>query len=65
MNPTKNWREKKAAALLAVDEAILTKYRAERAGRKAKREWMTRRGLKPTRAQAVYRVQTDAINIPE
>lgn len=64
MNQT-NWREKKAQALSAVDEAILTKRRAERASRKAKREWMTRRGLKPTRAQAVYRVQTDAMNIPE
>ena len=65
MNPTTSWQAKKAHALEAVDQAILTKRRAERASRKARREWMTRRGLKPTRAQAIYRVETNAINIPE
>jgi hypothetical protein len=65
MYPTTNWREKKAAALSTVDEAIVKKLRAERASRKTKREWMTRHGLKPTRAQTVYRVRTDAINVPE
>jgi len=65
MYRTTNWREKKAAALSAVDGAIVKKLRAERASRKTKREYMTRHGLQPPRAQTVYRVQTDAINIPE
>lgn len=65
MEGTSDWREKKAAALSAVDEAVLQKRRAERASRKLKREWMERHGLKPTRAQTVYRVETVAINIPE
>ena len=65
MYSTTNWREKRAQAIEAVDEAILTRFRADRASRKLKREWMKRHRLKPTRAQAVYRVQTDAINIPE
>jgi hypothetical protein len=65
MYPTTNWREKKAAALSAVGGAIVKKLRAERASRKTKREWLTRHGLKPTRTQTVYRVETDAINIPE
>lgn len=65
MDPVANWREKKAHAQLVVGEAILTKFRAERASRKTKREWMTRHGLQPTRAQSVYRIQTDAISIPE
>jgi hypothetical protein len=65
MYPTTSWQAKKATALSAVNQAILTKYRAERASRKVKREWMSRHGLKPTRAQTVYRVETDATNIPE
>jgi hypothetical protein len=65
MEGTTDWRAAKARAEAAHERAILTKFRAERASRKTKREWMTRHGLKPTRAQSVYRVQTDAINIPE
>jgi hypothetical protein len=64
MYPITTWQARKAAALSAVDEAILTKRRAERAGRKTQREWLTARGLKATRAQHVYRVETTAIDIP-
>ena len=44
-----------------VDEAILTKFRAERASRKMKREWMTRHGLNPTRAQTIYRLMSHQV----
>jgi hypothetical protein len=64
MYPKTNWQAKKAAALSAVEEAIRKRRRAERAARKIQREWLAARGLKSTRAQHVYYVETTAIHIP-
>lgn len=59
------WRERKEKALSAAENALRQQRRCERDNRRAQRIWLRQHGLKEIRAVSVYRVETQAIDIPE